>query len=115
PYPFFCRPGLLGTAVGIGLLTGPARLIYLHTRRVPQHGDTNQSPMDRGFIALLFLPSLPGLLLLLWRDTSFMALLLAIHLGTVLAFFLIMPYCKFAHGFYRSIALYKWSLEKRQD
>jgi citrate/tricarballylate utilization protein len=43
-----------------------------------------------------------------------MALLLAIHLGFVMAFFLTMPYSKFAHGFYRSAALLKWSIEKRQ-
>jgi citrate/tricarballylate utilization protein len=70
--------------------------------------------MDRGFIALLFWVSLTGLALLVWRDTSAMALLLAIHLGFVMAFFLTMPYSKFAHGFYRSAALLKWSIEKRQ-
>ena len=70
--------------------------------------------MDRGFIALLFLTSLTGLALLAWRDTGAMALLLALHLGVVMALFLTLPYGKFAHGVYRSAALLKWAIEKRQ-
>jgi len=42
-------------------------------------------------------------------------LLLAIHLGTVLALFLTMPYGKFAHGFYRTVALLKWARERPSD
>jgi citrate/tricarballylate utilization protein len=70
--------------------------------------------MDRGFIALLFLISLSGLALLVWRDTVAMALLLAVHLGTVMAFFVTLPYGKFAHGVFRSAALLKFAIEKRQ-
>jgi citrate/tricarballylate utilization protein len=36
-----------------------------------------------------------------------------VHLATVMAFFLLMPYSKFAHGFFRSAALLKFSIEKR--
>jgi citrate/tricarballylate utilization protein len=43
-----------------------------------------------------------------------MALLLAIHLGTVMGLFLTLPYSKFAHGLYRCAALLKWTIEKRQ-
>jgi citrate/tricarballylate utilization protein len=70
--------------------------------------------MDRGFIALLFMVSLTGLVQMIWRDTSYMALWLAIHLGVVMALFLTLPYGKFAHGIYRTAALLKWSIEKRQ-
>jgi citrate/tricarballylate utilization protein len=48
------------------------------------------------------------------RNTSTMALLLAVHLGVVMALFLTLPYGKFAHGIYRSAALLKWAVEKRQ-
>ena len=58
--------------------------------------------MDRGFIALLLLTSLTGLALLVWRDSAAMALLLALHLGVVMALFLTLPYGKFAHGVYRA-------------
>jgi citrate/tricarballylate utilization protein len=114
PYALTSLPVLLGTAGGIGLLVGPAGLLWLNLRRHPMHGDARQKPMDRGFIALLFFTSLTGLALLLWRDTSWMALLLAIHLGFVMALFLTLPYGKFAHGIYRSAALLKYAAEKRQ-
>jgi citrate/tricarballylate utilization protein len=70
--------------------------------------------MDRAFIALLFFISASGLALLGYRDTSAMILLLSVHLGFVMAFFLTMPYSKFAHGFYRVAALLKNAIEKRQ-
>jgi citrate/tricarballylate utilization protein len=70
--------------------------------------------MDRGFIALLLGTSLTGLALLAWRDTAAMALLLALHLGIVMALFVTLPYGKFAHGIYRSAALLKWATERRQ-
>lgn len=69
--------------------------------------------MDRGFIMLLLLVSVTGLLLLVLRDTRFMALWLAIHLGTVMALFVTLPYGKFAHGIFRSAALLKFNIEKR--
>ncbi|MNF40842.1 hypothetical protein D3C85_316750 [compost metagenome] len=114
PYPVLSLPVLLGTAGGIGLLVGPAGLLLLNYRRNPAHGDQAQAPMDRGFILLLFLISLSGLALLAWRDSGAMAMLLAIHLGLVMAFFLTMPYGKFAHGIFRSAALLKHAIEKRQ-
>jgi citrate/tricarballylate utilization protein len=70
--------------------------------------------MDRAFIVLLFLISASGLALLAYRDTGAMHILLAIHLGFVMGFFLTMPYGKFAHGFYRIAALLKNAIEKRQ-
>ena len=45
---------------------------------------------------------------------AWMAILLAIHLGVVMALFLTIPYGKFAHGFYRCAALLKWAIEKRR-
>ena len=70
--------------------------------------------MDLSLIALLFATSLSGLALLAWRDSSAMAMLLATHLGFVMALFLTMPYGKFAHGAYRAAALLKWAIERRQ-
>ncbi len=114
PYALVSLPVLLGAAGGIGLLIGPAGLLWLNLGRHPLHGDAAQKPMDRGFIALLFLTSASGIALLAWRDTGAMALLLALHLGVVMAFFLTLPYGKFAHGIYRAAALLKWAIEKRQ-
>jgi citrate/tricarballylate utilization protein len=114
PYSLTSLPVLLGTAGGIGLLIGPVGLLWLNLGRHPLHGDAAQKPMDRGFIALLFLASASGIALLAWRDTVAMTLLLALHLGAVMALFLTLPYGKFAHGVYRSAALLKWAIEKRQ-
>jgi citrate/tricarballylate utilization protein len=113
PYAFTSLPVLLGTVGGIGLLVGPAGLLWLNLHRHPLHGDAAQKPMDRGFIALLFFTSLTGLALLIWRDSASMGLLLAVHLGVVMALFLTLPYGKFAHGIFRSAALLKWAIEKR--
>jgi citrate/tricarballylate utilization protein len=113
PYALTSLPVLLGTAGGIGLVIGPAGLLWMNLRRNAAHGDVAQRPMDRGFIALLLLASVTGLALLAWRDTGFMALLLAVHLGVVMALFLTLPYGKFAHGIFRSAALLKFAIEKR--
>ena len=114
PYALTSLPVLLGTVGGIGLLIGPAGLLWLNLRRDPNTADLSQKPMDLGFIALLFLTSLTGLALMLWRDSAFLALLLAVHLGVVMALFVTLPYGKFAHGIFRSAALLKWAIEKRQ-
>jgi citrate/tricarballylate utilization protein len=114
PYPIFSLPVMLGVVGGIGLLVGPAGLLWMNLRRNPDQGDEKQKPMDRGFIALLLLVSGSGLALLALRESSALGLLLAVHLGLVMAFFLTMPYSKFAHGIFRSAALLKYSIEKRQ-
>ena len=113
PYALSSLPVLLGIVGGLGLLIGPAGLFWLKTQRHPEHGDAAQNPMDYGFIAQLFFTSLTGLALMLWRDTGAMALLLAVHLGVVMALFITMPYGKMAHGFYRCAALLKFAIEKR--
>jgi citrate/tricarballylate utilization protein len=113
PYPLVSLPVVLGTLGGVGLLAGPAGLLWLHFRRDPAHREESQTAMDRGFIVLLFLSSATGLALLALRDDGAMPLWLAIHLGVVMALFLTLPYGKFAHGVFRSAALLKWAIEKR--
>ena len=113
PYAYTSLPVILGTLGGIGLVVGPIGLLYLNIKRHPLHGDAQQKPMDRGFIFQLLCISITGLLLLAFRDTSAMALLLIIHLATVMTFFLTIPFGKFAHGFYRSAALLKFAVEER--
>ena len=114
PYALTSLPVVLGTVGGVGLLIGPAGLLWLNLRRDPRHGDPQQKPMDVGFIVLLFVVSLTGLALLAWRDGGAMALLLALHLGAVMALFVTLACGKFAHGVFRGAALLKWAIEKRQ-
>jgi len=114
PYPLLSAPVLLGTLGGLGLIIGPTGLLALNLRRAAEHGDVAQRPMDRAFLLLLLLVSATGLVLLGLRDTAAMAVLLAIHLGTVMALFITLPYGKFAHGLFRSAALLKFAIEKRR-
>ncbi len=114
PYPLTSLPVVLGMLGGVGLAIGPIGLFALKRKRHPLHGDKEQNPMDYGFIALLFFTGITGIALTLLRETNALALLLAVHLGFVMALFLTMPYGKFAHGFFRGAALLKWAIEKRQ-
>jgi citrate/tricarballylate utilization protein len=114
PYPLLSLPVVLGTAGGIGLLIGPAGLLYLRVRRDPDLADRKQDGMDLAFIVLLFLTSATGLALLALRDGAAMAPLLAIHLGLVLALFLLLPYGKFVHAVYRFAALVRYHVERKR-
>ncbi|HEY2630181.1 MAG TPA: tricarballylate utilization 4Fe-4S protein TcuB [Usitatibacter sp.] len=114
PYPMWSLPVILGTLGGIGLLVGPLGLMGLRGRRDPDLGDPSQSGMDQGFLVLLLLLGATGLALLVFRETQAMGVLLAIHLGVVLAFFVTMPYGKFVHGLYRFAALVRFHLERRR-
>jgi citrate/tricarballylate utilization protein len=67
--------------------------------------------MDVAFTALLFFVSLSGLLLLLARQTAAMGGFLAVQLGLVAAFFLVLPYGKFVHVLYRFAALVRFAAE----
>ena len=114
PYDIPSLPKILGVLGGVSLLLGTAALLSLKLRRHPLHGDAAQKPMDLGFIALLFLISATGLGLWLVRGNSAMPALLALHLGVVMALFATLPYGKFAHGIFRTAALLRFAVEKRQ-
>ena len=114
PYPLFSLPVMLGVAGGIGLLAGPIGLAWLIRRRDPDLADTSQTGMDAGFLVLLFLTGASGLLLLAFRETRAMGVLLAVHLGAVMALFLTMPYGKFVHGLYRFAALVRFHIERKR-
>ena len=73
-----------------------------------------QTGMDAGFLVLLFVTSLTGLLLLAFRETRAMGVLLALHLGAVMALFLTLPYGKFVHALYRFAALVRFHVERRR-
>lgn len=113
PYPWWDLPVVLGTLGGIGLIVGPIGLFTAKMRRDPALLDEFSYGMDVGFIAMLFLTGLTGMLLLVLRETSAMGPLLALHLGAVFALFVTMPYGKFVHGIYRFAALVRYAQERR--
>jgi citrate/tricarballylate utilization protein len=114
PYALLSLPVALGTLGGIGLVIGPAGLLWLHGRRDPELGDPAQNGMDVMFIWTLLLTGATGLVLLAFRETRVMGTLLGLHLGMVLALFVTMPYGKFVHGLYRLAALARFHLERRR-
>lgn len=109
PFPFLSLPVVLGTLGGIGLVVGPIGLLVLKVRsdEVPYP----RTGMDLSFLILLLLTSATGLLLLAFRETSWMGILLLVHLGTVLGVFLTMPYGKFIHAAHRYAALLRYAIE----
>ena len=111
PYEYGSLPVVLGTAGGLGLLVGPGGLFLIRGRRDPALADAAQSGLDVSFLTLLFLTSFTGLTLLVLRERAAMGLLLIVHLGTVLALFLTLPYGKFVHGIYRTAALIRYATE----
>ena len=114
PYDLPSLPKLLGGAGGVMLCAGTLGLLRLKFRRHPLHGDPAQQAMDYGFMALLFLTGASGLLLWALRGAALMPAALSLHLGAVMALFVTLPYNKFAHGIFRSAALLRYAVEKRQ-
>lgn len=112
PYGPFSVPVVLGTLGGVGMVIGAVGLIWL---KVIGDGEPVARAVLGGEYALLFLLLLiaaSGLLLLLLRATPAMGVALAVHLGFVLALFLLMPYSKFIHGVYRALALWRAARER---
>ncbi len=114
PYALSSLPVLLGTVGGIGLLFGPAGLLWLKAKRDPVLSGAKQTGMDVGFLTLLWLSSTSGLLLLALRESPAMGVLLGIHLGIIMALFVTLPYGKFVHAVYRFAALLRFHLERRR-
>jgi len=109
PYPYTSVPVLLGAVGGLLLEGGCVGLWYEYARRDPALGDPGQAGFDRSFILLLFVAALTGTIVLVARGS---APVLALHLGSVLALFVTLPYSKFVHGFYRLAALWIYERER---
>lgn len=113
PYPWWDLPVVLGTFGGGGLIIGPVGLLAAKVRRDRMLIDRDSLGMDVAFIAMLFMVGLTGMLLLFFRATPLMGILLALHLGFVFSFFITAPYGKFVHGLFRFLALVKYAQERR--
>ena len=106
---------MLGTLGGLALLVGTGGLLYLKRQMDTVPATPRLFGMDVGFLVLLFLTSLTGLLLLILRETAAMGTLLAIHLGVVVGLFIMMPYGKFVHAIYRYAALIRNAIEQSHE
>jgi citrate/tricarballylate utilization protein len=115
PYPLLSWPVMLGTAGGLALVIGTAGLLYLKGRMDKVPAAPGSFGMDAAFLALLFLTSFTGLLLLVLRETPAMGTLLAAHLGLVVGLFITLPYGKFVHAVYRYAALVRNAMEQSRE
>lgn len=114
PYPILSLPVLLGTVGGVAMVIGCLGILRDRSRRDPDLVEQSQRALDLGFVVLLFAVASTGLVLLVLRETRFMPLSLIVHLASVMALFLLLPFSKFVHGIYRSLALLHYAREKRQ-
>ena len=114
PYGPLSLPKILGVPGGMLLCAGTAGLAWLKTRANPDLGAKGAWGGEMAFVLLLFAVSATGLALYAATGTQAVGMLLSIHLATVLAFFLLTPYSKMAHGFYRMAALTREEANKRR-
>ena len=105
PYPLLSLPKLFGVTGGVLLCLGTAGLMALKTKARADLDDTRVAGGAFGFVLLLFVVGASGLALHAFRGTAALEPLLALHLGAVLAFFLLAPFSRMAHGVYRLAAL----------
>jgi citrate/tricarballylate utilization protein len=112
PYPFWSWPVVLGTLGGIGMVVGTVGLFGLKLAGDSTPAAQRLLGADLALLFLLGMTAATGLLLLALRATGAMGVLLAIHLGFVLALFGVMPYSKFIHGMFRTAALVRNAKEQ---
>ena len=115
PYGFWSLPKLLGISGGVLLTAGCAAMAFLKQKSNRNLGDPSAWGGDYGYILLLGFVGLSGLVLYALGSTALMPALLAIHLGSVLTFFVLTPYTKMAHGFYRFAALVRDAQRKQKN
>jgi citrate/tricarballylate utilization protein len=113
PYPFISAPAVLGTIGGVLMMVGTIGLLAMKFVDDPVPNVRRLLGGDVALLMLLAMIALTGLVLLAVRATGAMGLAMAIHLGFILAFFLVLPYSKMVHGVYRSAALLRRAVERK--
>lgn len=111
PYPLLSVPVALGTLGGISALCGCLAFLIVGLRQRDRRKSAQSARLDRAFTALLSAATLTGLLTLATRTTPLMGVMLLLHLGTLGALFVVLPYSKFVHWVYRYLALVRAHVE----
>lgn len=115
PYDFTQAPKIFGLAGGIMLCLGTLGMLYLKLISDKDIVDKNSVNMDYALIIMLFLSSFSGLALMALKASALLAYMLYFHLSTVLVLFIMLPYSKFVHIFYRFIALLKYNTDEHKS
>jgi len=111
PYPLLSAPVLLGSLGGVAMIVGCTGLLWLKSRSDRAPADPSTLNLDWLFLVMLNVVSITGMLLLAFRETGAMGTFLIVHLVSVLALYVSVPYGKFAHFVYRFAALVQNRLE----
>jgi citrate/tricarballylate utilization protein len=112
PHPITSAPVLFGAIGGVAIIAGVCGLIAIKIRSDQRPSNPQSQGMDFVFLVLLGLASASGIATLIFRSTRAMGTLLCIHLAFIAAFFISVPYGKFVHSIYRSLAILRHHLEQ---
>lgn len=112
PYSLLSLPVILGTVGGILMIVGTGGLFAMKLTDDPLPNARRLLAGDIAMLLLLALTALTGLVLLAVRSTGAMPLAMAVHLGFILALFVVLPYSKMVHGVYRGAALLRRAAER---
>lgn len=105
PYGLLAPPKMLGVTGGVLLSLGAVEMIRLKLKADPGLGVRRVWRGELAFTVLLGLTGVSGLALYAVKGTAAVLPLLALHLGCVMTLFLMMPFTKMVHGFFRLSAL----------
>lgn len=105
PYPIWSPPKLLGVPGGVMMVAGTWGLASMKLKADPDLGARRVWGGEMAFILLLGFVAATGLGLYAATGTALVGPLLALHLASVLTLFLLMPFSKMVHGFFRFTAL----------
>jgi len=112
PYSFFSAPVLLGSVGGVLLVIGTVGLFAMKLVEDPMPVARRMLSGEVAMLVLLALAAATGLFLLAVRASGALGIAMAIHLGFILALFLVLPYSKMVHGVYRFAALLRRAVER---
>ena len=105
PYAWYSLPKLLGVPGGVLLVIGCAGLAGLKLGAEVKLGAENAWGAEMAFVLLLGVTGLSGLILYAATGSTWVGFLLSVHLACVFTLFILLPYSKMVHGFYRLAAL----------
>ncbi|WP_299437114.1 tricarballylate utilization 4Fe-4S protein TcuB [uncultured Rhodospira sp.] len=114
PYPWISAPVVLGTAGGVALLAGVGAMAWIKHRADPAPEAPETRAAEWTLLCVLGASAASGLMLLVLRENAAMGMLLAVHLGTVLAFFVTLPFGKMMHAPFRALALLRAAMDRQE-
>jgi citrate/tricarballylate utilization protein len=115
PYPFISAAVITGSLGGIMMIVGCTALMAMKLRSDREPATRVMRSMDFAFLAVLNLSSITGMLVVVFRETAVMGILLAVHLGVLGGLYVTTPYSKFAHVVYRFAALIQNKIEAARE